>query len=308
MVNQLLKANGVQRENATLVDEELAADAAPLLVREADAGILILPADVDKVQQLLRVPGIRLMNFQPEADAYTTRFPALEKVVLRRGAVEFEPLIPSAHITLLTTTTALVVRADIHPAVAALLTHTIINRPKSPFDKAGDPILFYKPGEFPSGNDPEFEIPNEVRQIYKTGELPFLLRVLAPVNRNLGLPFSFTAFANAHGAQTALLLIPMLTILVPLMRLAPVFYSWSIRRRLLYWYRQLKALEQRLDMLRPGDDPSVYRADIERIDAGVRRIRVPLAFSDQLYDLRGHIDFVRQRLASNVAPFKVAAE
>ena len=61
-------------------------------------------------------------------------------------------------------------------------------------------------------------------------------------------------------------------------------------------------------MLRPGDDPSVYRADIERIDAGVRRIRVPLAFSDQLYDLRGHIDFVRQRLASNVAPFKVAAE
>ena len=308
VVNQLLKANGVQRENATLVDEELAADAAPLLAHEADAGILILPADVDKVQQLLRVPGIRLMNFQPEADAYTTRFPALGKVVLRRGAVEFEPLIPSAHITLLTTTTALVVRADIHPAVAALLTHTIINRPKSPFDKAGDPILFYKPGEFPSGNDPEFEIPNEVRQIYKTGELPFMLRVLAPINRNLGLPFSFTAFANAHGAQTALLLIPMLTILVPLMRLAPMFYSWSIRRRLLYWYRQLKALEKRLDTVRASDDVSVYRADIERIDAGVRRIRVPLAFSDQLYDLRGHIDFVRQRLASNVAPFKVAAE
>jgi TRAP-type uncharacterized transport system substrate-binding protein len=305
---QLLKANGVQRENATLVDEELASDAAPLLAHEADAAILILPADADKIQQLLRVPGIRLMNFQPEADAYTTRFPALGKVVLRRGAVEFEPLIPSAHITLLTTTTALVVRADIHPAVAALLTHTIINRPKSPFDKAGDPVLFHKPGEFPSGNDPEFELPNEARQIYKTGELPFLLRVLAPVNRDLGLPFSFTAFANAHGAQTALLLIPMLTILVPLMRLGPVFYSWSIRRRLLYWYRQLKALEQRLDMLRPADDPSVYRADIERIDAGVRRIRVPLAFSDQLYDLRGHIDFVRQRLASHAAPLKVAAE
>jgi uncharacterized protein len=305
---QLLKANGVQRENATLVDEELAPDAAPLLAHEADAAILILPADADKIQQLLRVPGIRLMNFQPEADAYTTRFPALGKVVLRRGAVEFEPLIPSAHITLLTTTTALVVRADMHPAVAALLTHAIINRPKSPFDKTGDPVLFYKPGEFPSGNDPEFALPNEVRQIYKTGELPFLLRVLAPVNRDLGLPFSFTAFANAHGAQTALLLIPMLTILVPLMRLAPVFYSWSIRRRLLYWYRQLKALEQRLDMLRPADDPSVYRADIERIDTGVRRIRVPLAFSDQLYDLRGHIDFVRQRLASHVTPLKVAAE
>jgi hypothetical protein len=108
--------------------------------------------------------------------------------------------------------------------------------------------------------------------------------------------------------RTALLLIPALTILVPLMRLAPVIYNWSIRRRLLYWYRQLKAVEKRLDTMRPGDDLAAHRAELERIDTGVRRIRVPLAFSDQLYDLRQHIDFVRQRLASNVTPFKVAAE
>jgi uncharacterized protein len=308
VVSQLLAANGVTRENATLVDEELAADAGPLLVREADAAILILPADVDKIQRLLRVPGIRLMNFQPEADAYTTRFPALGKVILRRGAVEFDPLIPSAHITLLTTSTAFVVRADMHPAIAALLTHTIINKSKSPFDKAGDPVLFHKSGEFPHGNDPEFDVSTEVRQIYRTGELPFLLRVFAPFNRDLGLPFSLTAFVNAHGVRTALLLIPALTILVPLMRLAPVIYNWSIRRRLLYWYRQLKAVERRLDAMRPGDDLAAHRAELERIDTGVRRIRVPLAFSDQLYDLRQHIDFVRQRLASNVTPFKVAAE
>jgi len=308
IVNQLLRANGVDRNNSTLMEEALPADAAPLISGAADAAILILPPDSDTVQRLLRVSGIRLMNFQPVADAYTTRFPALSKVVLRRGAVEFEPLIPSAHITLLATTTALVVRADLHSALASLLTYSVVNNPRSPFDKAGDPVLFHKPGEFPSGNDPEFEVSNEVRQIYKTGELPFLLRVLAPINANLGLPFSMTAFANAHGAQTALLLIPMLTILVPLMRLGPMVYTWGVRRRLLYWYRQLKALERRLDASRPDEDLPAHQAEIDRIDAGVRRIRVPLAFSDQFYDLRGHIDFVRQRLFSRAPNLRVAAE
>lgn len=308
VANQLLKANGVDRNNATLVDEDLAPDAGPLLTGEADAAILILPADSAKIQQLLRVPGVRLMNFQLEADAYTSRFPALSKVVLRRGAVEFEPLIPSAHITLLATTVALVVRADLHPALVSLLTYAVIQNPKSPFDKAGDPVLFYKAGEFPSANDPEFDVAKDARLIYKSGELPFLLRVLAPINERLSVPFSVTAFANAHAAQAILLLIPALTILIPLMRLAPMLYSWGVRRRLLYWYRQLKVLERKLDRAHSPEEMGAYRAEIDRIDAGVRRIRFPLAFSDQFYDLRGHIDLVRQRLEPKPPALRVAAE
>ena len=42
-------------------------------------------------------------------------------------------------------------------------------------------------------------------------------------------------------------------------------------------------------------------AELDRIDQAVRRIRVPLNFSDQLYDLRGHIDLVRQRLLPSLA-------
>jgi hypothetical protein len=40
----------------------------------------------------------------------------------------------------------------------------------------------------------------------------------------------------------------------------------------------------------------------------VRRIRVPLAFSDQLYDLRGHINLVRQRLLASDVLSRRAAE
>lgn len=304
---QLLKANGVDRNNSTFIDEDLPEDAAPLVRGDVDAAILIIPADTDKIQKLLRVPNIRLMNFEPEAEAYTNRFPALSKVVLRRGGVEFDPLIPSADITLLATSAALVVRADLHPALVSLLTYAAVQNPRSGFDKTGDPVLFYRAGEFPSANDPEFELARDSRHIYKTGELPFLLGVLAPLNARLGIPFSITAFGNAHGLQTVLLLVPLLTILVPLGRLLPIIYTWTMRRRLLYWYRQLKELEKSLDTRTPGD-LTAQQAEIERIDAGVQRIHVPLAFSDQFYDLRGHIDLVRQRIGQRTSGVRMAAE
>jgi hypothetical protein len=81
-----------------------------------------------------------------------------------------------------------------------------------------------------------------------------------------------------------------------------------IRRRLIYWYRQLKALEKNLDSGGAKYDAAALQAELERIDLHVRRIRVPLYFSDQLYDLRGHIDLVRQRLSARPAITRMAAE
>ncbi|MCK9911288.1 hypothetical protein MXD81_19205, partial [Microbacteriaceae bacterium K1510] len=73
------------------------------------------------------------------------------------------------------------------------------------------------------------------------------------------------------------------------------------------WYHQLKTLEKQLDHPVPGDR-AAYQAEIDRIDAGVRRIRYPLAFSDQFYHLRLHINLVRDRLFQSPQPMRMAAE
>ena len=310
IAKQLLRANAIDasKENPLVIADELAPDGEQLVSGKADAAFLIQPANFDTIQKLLRVPQIRLINFALEADTYANRFPALTKVVLNRGAVEFEPLTPPADITLLATTAALVVRANLGPSLVSLLSHAVMTNPRPGFDKAGDPVLFHRPGTFPNISDPEYQVADETRLIYKTGELPVVLRSLAPAVHNVGLPFSVTAFASDHGAQTALLLIPSLVILLPLLRILPSVYSWSVRRRLLYWYRQLKALEKNLDGAKLLDDLASYQEEIERIDAGVRRIRYPLNFSDQFYDLRGHIDLVRQRLFQKPHAVRIAAE
>jgi uncharacterized protein len=308
LVTQLLRANGLEyRTNlpagvtvdpamrVTTIEEELTADAEQFRSGKADAAVLISPPDTERLQKLLRQPDIRLMDFESEASAYTNRFPALTKVVMPTGSIEFNPLLPSADITLLATTTALVVRADMDPALVNLLTHTVMNHPRSGFDAAGDPILFYKAGEFPSPSDAEFQVHKDARLVYKSGELPFILRLAAPANHRFGIPFSVTAFMGAHGAKLVLL-IPILAVLLPMMRALPMMYNWFVRRRLLYWYRQLKLLERRVDTSEAFAHLEQSRAEVERIDNAVRRIRVPLTFSDRVYDLRGHIDLVRKQL------------
>jgi hypothetical protein len=115
------------------------------------------------------------------------------------------------------------------------------------------------------------------------------------------------SYINTHWT-TLVGMLGMLAILLPLTRAAPALYVWMMRRRLLYWYRQLKTLERSLDSGAARYDADALQAELERIDSHVRRIRVPLYFSDQLYDLRGHIDLVRQRLAMRPVETRMAAE
>lgn len=308
IARQLLKANGVvEKESATFLDEDLPADAAPLLNGKADAGILVVAADSDSMQQLLRVPNIRLMDFTPEADAYTNRFPALSKVVLRQGAVEFDPLLPTEDITLLATSVALVVRPDMQPALISLLTHAVVHNPKSGFDRNGDPVLFHRPGEFPSASDPEFEVASDARIVYKTGELPVVLKSLAPRAYSMGIPFSYLSFVNTHWT-TLVGILGVLALMLPLTRAIPAFYVWTVRRRMVYWYKQLKALERNLNNRAASFEPGVLQAEFDRIDSHVLRLRVPSYYSSDLYDLRGHIELVRQRLAERPARHRMAAE
>jgi uncharacterized protein len=307
IASQLLKANGIDKTNATLIAESLPADAAPLLDGRADAAFLIEPADSKLIQDLLRAKNIRLMDFAEEAEAYDNRFPAIAKVVLRKGAVEFSPLIPSEDITLLATSVVLVVRKDMHATLVSLLTHAVVSNPKQGIDKDGDPVLFHRAGLFPSADDPEFQVSKDARAVYKSGELPLLLRNLAPVSARLGVPYQATAYVSTYAGQVLLVLIPLIALIVPFTRAVPAMYVWMVRRRIVFWYRHLKDLERSLDSRETSGDIATHQAELERIDSAVRRIRVPHYFSNELYDLRLHIALVRQRLATQPS-MQMAAE
>lgn len=179
---------------------------------------------------------LQLMNFKDEVDAYAIRFPFLSKVDLPRGAIAFEPDIPAEPVTLLATTVALVVDKDWarqNPSLVRVLTDAVIHNPRPGIDeKTHKPILFYRSGQFPSLDDPEYEASQLAAPIYKSGDLPFLLRRTAKLSTRL--PFNVAAFLDEYGGTLILSLIPILTILVPMTRAVPALYTWTIRRRILY--------------------------------------------------------------------------
>ena len=308
VVEHILKANGIDNNNSQLIEKELSDDGADLTTGNADVAFVIMPPDALRVQRLMRVPDILLMDFSDKADAYVKRFPFISKVIMDQGSIEFVPSdIPSADISLIATTSALVVNKDLHPALQALLAYAAIKQPRPGYDRQGDPVLFHPSGEFPHIKDPEFIVASEARTLYKSNELPFFLRNLGPLNKSLGIPFWVTAFAHRNGTYALLLLIPILSIALPLSRILPQLYNWTQRRRLLFWYRQLKTLELDLATSPSRAQMQDMHAELDRIENVVQRVKVPLHFSDQLYDLRGHINLVRQRLAAREASGLAAA-
>jgi hypothetical protein len=88
------------------------------------------------------------------------------------------------------------------------------------------------------------------------------------------------------------MLLPLVVLLLPLFKVMPPLYTWRMRARVYRWYDQLERAEQRL---MAGDwDGARVVDELDRIEGEVQRVNVPLSFTDQLYDLRQHIDLVRR--------------
>jgi len=282
---RLLAASKVTPENATFIDTLSLPDYVDALDKDrADAGFLVLAPDARTVQRLLALPSVRLMSFA-QGEGLTRLFPFLQRVTLPQGVVDFDSANPPEDTYMVTTTAAVLVRDDLHPALVNLLTQAIIETHGGVVQ--GPMAMFQKVGEFPQIPDPEFAVAADATRVYKSGP-PILQRYM---------PFWL---ANLF-ERLILMLVPTLTIVLPLMKVIPAIYRWRIRRRILYWYGELKALERNI-YAQPGREHlDVHRAEIDRIDDAVSHIRVPLAFTDQLYNLRSHLDIIRQRLAHRAA-------
>ncbi|KAB2851768.1 MAG: C4-dicarboxylate ABC transporter substrate-binding protein [Hyphomicrobiaceae bacterium] len=281
---RLLAASGVTRETATLINMDLTRYVEALEQGAADAGILVLGPEARSVRRLLASPSVRLMNIA-QADAYVQRFPFLTKIELKEGVVDFARNVPPANTVMLATTAALVVRQELHPALANLLTQAIISVHAQPMLNAdGEAGILQRAGAFPLSDDQEFQLSPDAARVYKSGP-PFLQRYM---------PFWMATLAD----RLLVLLLPAVGILLPALRFAPALYTWRVRRRIVYWYRELKRVEAGVGAQAAPTEIAAAMREVDRIEDAVNRLPVPLGFANQLYDLREHIDVVRRRLTA----------
>ena len=260
---------------------------------EADAGFLVLAPEARTIQRLLRTPNVGLMSFA-NAEAYTQRFPFLSRLVLRQGVVDFAANIPPADTTLIATTAAVLVRADAHSALVNLLAQAAAGGAR-PADgrreRRGAAVSARR--RVPDGQR------SRVRLV--GGRAPRLSlgrAVAAALHAVLGRHHARPPDGVVRGAAAD----PD-----PAARFAPQIYNWRIRRRIMYWYGELKRLEAAARRASTREERAAKLAELDRIEAAVDNIAVPLGFADRLYELRQHVELTRRRLTAGTASQPAAA-
>jgi hypothetical protein len=150
------------------------------------------------------------------------------------------------------------------------------------------PSIFNRANEFPAAEAIDIPLSDEALRFYKSG-LPFLHDYF---------PFWMAALIG----KLIILFIPILGVLYPMIRFLPRLYDWTIRSKIFRMYGELRFLEVELTGSRgTGCDAGEMLARLDRLEEQANHLKVPVAYSSMLYELRTHIDLVREGLKKRAA-------
>ena len=276
----LLGANGVTAKNATFTEDSGPAAVAALGSGTLDVAFFVAAIETHFIHDLLVDDKVQLMDLKQQA-AYLQRFRFLAKVDLPAGLINLGKNVPSKKISLVAPAATLVVRKDLHPAVASLLITTA-----SKIHSSGD--LVSNPGEFPTDAYTDLPLSEEARRYYKTGP-PFLQRYL---------PFWLASLVD----RLKVMIIPLLMVLMPLFRAAPPLVRWRTRRKVYLWYSLLREIDQKLTVGMTAADIQENLATLRSVEQQVvAHVDVPLGYMEEFYNLRVHIRMMEEKL-ENMKP------
>ena len=141
--------------------------------------------------------------------------------------------------------------------------------------------------EFPAPREAGFPLSSVAARYYQAG-VPFLQRYL---------PFWAANLVD----RLWVMLVPIIAIVVPLGRIVPALYRWRVRSRVFRWYARLKQIELQLEENPEREELIDMLKRLDETERKVNQIRTPLAYAENLYFFREHVDVVRRRINRRLA-------
>jgi len=145
---------------------------------------------------------------------------------------------------------------------------------------------FEREGEFPTPKYLDFNLSPDAERFYKFGP-PFLQRYL---------PFWVAILVN----RFILILLPLVAVVFPFFKLMPLIYRWRMRSKIYRWYSKLRAFDPERHKGEAIEHLREYLGELQKIEEKVSNISVPLAFTEELYHLRMHIDMLISKLNQRI--------
>jgi len=270
----LLADDGIAPKTANLLPLGGEEAVSALRAGRLDAAFFVISPRAPVMCDALAIPGVHLLSIK-RAPAYALQHRFLSVLTLPEGAINLRSNVPPSDTMLLAPATTLVASEKFHPALVEL----ILSIARRIHGEAG---LFEQAGEFPARKFLDFPISDAAKRFFDSGP-PFLQRYL---------PFWAADLID----RLKIILLPLITLVYPLFKLIPPTYDWRMRSRINRWYKDLQAIEDHIQTKEPNEDLSSEVAELDRLEANVGKLSVPLAYANPLYTLRSHIALLRDEL------------
>lgn len=277
LTNTLFSLNNV-KDKPTQFLALSSSDAALAITQDkCDVAFMVASGESEIVRGLLHNDSIKLLQLRRHA-AYTRLLPYLSNITLAEGIADLELNIPAQPVSLLSPSANLVVSEDFNSALTVLLL------------RAADVIhhkisLFSAADAFPSNQSTAYPINDVAKRFYKIGS-PFLMRYL---------PFWPAVFID----RMIVMLIPLLALIIPLMKIMPPLYRWRIRSKIYRWYKELQEVDDAAHEQQISTQLiESLNNDLLQIQNEVSKVKTPLSYADQVYNLLLHIDLVKKNISS----------
>ncbi len=270
---EIIAALGLGPDEVDLVPLGGADAAEALLDGSVDAALFVAPADAPYLADLLAAG----MAFNPlrDGEALARNLAYVQVVTIPRSAIDYVAQIPPEPVELIAMVGRLAARDDLHPA----LVDRLVGAAREVHSPRG---LLAEEDAFPRAAGAALPVTAQAADLLQKGPHP-LSRLL---------PY----WVVAQISIVALLLLPILFLLVPLIRVGPTLYQWRMNSRV--WRRYGELLDIDREML-TAPEPGRLRdleAQLDAIESDLIDLQLPLRFRERAYTMRVHINLVRSRI------------
>lgn len=278
---KMLNDNGINKENSQLLSTSTQEAKELLSKGEIDAMFIVSSPNSKIIKELLENPDISLFNFK-RAKAYSRKYTFLEPISLYEGTIDLYKNLPNQDISLLSTTANLIVKDDFSDE----LTRLILREIKKVHNKKE---LFEATNQFPNIDNLTIEVNDDALRYFTYGDT-WLEKI-----------FPYWIASNID--RLSILLIPLITLMIPLSKGFFPLYIWSIRSKIYKWYEEI----HKIDLLVEESNNEKLQDYLNQIIILKKEIKqetkVPLSYMGEYYNLIMHLELIiskiNMRLANN---------
>jgi TRAP transporter TAXI family solute receptor len=273
-VDQVMLENGMKTADMKTVILEPEDGIHALVNNKVDAIFLTGElVTVERIHEIMEIPHIKIMSFQ-QAAGYTRAFRFLSEIDIPEGGFDLGRNVPNRDTKLIGTSVELIARDSLHPALSDLMIEAArqVN---------GKPNMFRGKNEFPKLTEHTIPISEEAKRYFVSGA-PFLYKKL---------PFWLASILD----RIVILMLPLVIVLVPASKVIGPIYRWRMRSKIYKWYGALMKIEHELNKKLSKEEGRTVVDEINEIQERVNQVNLPLAFANELYALREHIEYVKSR-------------